>query len=131
MVWPFLQPEEQYRCSSASPPIGYYVNLQFCANRTSIAHLQVQRQSPTVLPNLYPRLATSFACALIRFDFIAGDLQGCISNHPWAFRIFTQGVPPAGKFESHPSKVRARDVYDNHGPVALNVAEVEEKFAKE
>ena len=80
MVWTYLQPAERHRCSSASPPLGYYVNLRFCANCTSIAHIQVQQRSPTVLPSLCSRIATSFACALLRFDFIFGDFQIWISS---------------------------------------------------
>jgi hypothetical protein len=46
-------------------------------------------------------------------------------------RIFTQGVPLQGHFESPVAEIPVRDAYDNHPAIKLNHAAVEAKFAKE
>ena len=162
-VWTYLTPTERYIMSQSIRPLEFYVKLRYVANHQPIHHLQVQQRRPQPSKNINLKLATQFACVLLRFNFIYGDFIRWLSgeytnrNRNWestfkkfqsrltrappidqppadfgrAFRIFTEGVPLQGNFDSTFEELRARNRYDNHPAVSQNQAEVEAKFAKE
>jgi hypothetical protein len=73
-LWPFLQPSERRTSQAASPYILRYSFQRIHAATTSIASLRALRLPPAK-PKVIDRPRTRlFASALMRFDFIHGDM---------------------------------------------------------
>ena len=73
-TWPFLLPTDRRRCQLSSPPLLQYSFQRVHVAVTSVASLRAPRPSPTK-PHSIDRIRTRlFGSALLRFDFIHGDL---------------------------------------------------------
>ena len=77
-TWPFLLPNDRRWCQQSSPAILRYSFQRLQAAVTSVASLRAPRPSlskPPSIDRLCTRLCTRlFSSALLRFDFIHGDL---------------------------------------------------------
>ena len=79
-TWPFLLPVERRRCQQSSSALLHYSFQRVHAAVTSIASLRAPRPSPSK-PISIDRVRTRlFGSALLRFDFVHGDLVRWLSG---------------------------------------------------